>query len=97
MEYFSQKLVRNEYLEKRIGTICSYNASKMEVIEGHIINIKKTNVSFIEPHKIIITTKEYKLLIIYYDKDNMFLYDRRMPIDIRKFETLLKHIRNEAA
>ncbi|MDD4624559.1 MAG: hypothetical protein PHX40_04230 [Bacilli bacterium] len=67
----------------------------MEVIEGHIINVSKTNVSFIEPHKIIITTKEYKLLIIYYDKDNMFLYNRRMPIDIRKFETLLKHIRNE--
>ena len=59
MEYFSQKLVRNEYIEKRIGTICSYNASKMEVIEGHIINVSKTNVSFIEPHKIIITTKEY--------------------------------------
>ncbi|NLV90650.1 MAG: hypothetical protein GX032_04195 [Tenericutes bacterium] len=95
MEILSKNLVRNEYLEKRIGTICSYNASKMEVIEGHIINVKKTNVSFIEPHKIIITTKEYKLLIIYYDKDNMFLYNRRMPIDIRKFETLLKHIRNE--
>ena len=95
MEILSKNLVRNEYIEKRIGTICSYNASKMEVIEGHIINVSKTNISFIEPHKIIINIKKYKLLLIYYDKDNMFLYNRRMPIDIRKFETLLKHIRNE--
>lgn len=97
MEYFSQKLVRNEELEKRITIICSYNSSKSEVIEGHIISINKTNISFIEPHKVIITIKQYKLLIIYYDKDNMFLYNRRMPIDLKRIEALLKHIKSEVA
>ncbi|MDD4035856.1 MAG: hypothetical protein PHS45_00830 [Bacilli bacterium] len=69
----------------------------MNIIEGHIISIDKTNISFIEPHKIIINIKKYKLLLIYDDRDNMFLYNRRMPIDIRKLETSLKHIRNEVA
>lgn len=95
MEYFSQKLVKSEELENKIKFVCSYSSSKYEIIEGHIISIDKTNISFIEPHKIIIKIKGKKLLVIYYDKDNMFLYDRRMPIDIKKLDTLLKHIKSE--
>jgi hypothetical protein len=95
MEILSKNLVRSEELENKIKFICSYSSSKYEIKEGHIINIDKTNISFIEPHKIIITIKRKKLLIIYYDKDNMFLYDRRMPIDIKKLDTLLKHIKSE--
>ena len=95
MEYLSKKLVRSEELENKIRFICSYNSSKYEIIEGHIISIVKTNISFIEPHKVVITIKKEKLLVIYYDKDNMFLYDRRMPIDIKKLDTLLKYIKSE--
>lgn len=72
MEYFSENLVRSNELESKIRFTCSYNASRYVMIEGHIINIEKTNISFIEPHKIIITIKKHKLLVIYYDKDNMF-------------------------
>lgn len=95
MEYFSRKLVKSEELENKIKFVCSYSSSKYEIIEGHIISIAKTNISFIEPHRIVITIKGKKLLVIYYDKDNMFLYDRRMPIDIKKLDTLLKHIKSE--
>ncbi len=97
MEYFSQKLVRSEELENKIKFICSYSYSKYEIIEGHIISIAKTNISFIEPHRIVIAIKKYKLLVIYYDKDNMFLYDRRMPINVKKLDTLLKSIKSEVS
>lgn len=97
MEYFIKKLVKNEELEKRVKIICSYNSSKCEIIRGHIINVKKTNISFIEPNRIIVAIKKYKLIIIYYDKDNMFLYNRAMPLDYRKLDNLLKHIRKEVA
>jgi hypothetical protein len=95
MEYFSKKLVRSEELEGKIRFVCSYSNSKYEIIEGHIIDIAKTNISFIEPHRVVITIKGKKLLVIYYDKDNMFLYNRTMPIDIKKLDTLLKHIKSE--
>jgi hypothetical protein len=96
MKYFSKKLVRNENLEKRIKTICSYNYSKCEIIEGHIISIDKTNISFIEPHRIIITIdNRINLLVIYYDKDNIFLYTRAIQIDLKKLDTLLKKIKSE--
>lgn len=97
MEYFSKNLVRSEELENKIKFLCSYNASKYKIIEGHIINIAKTNISFIEPHKVIITIKKNKLLIIYYDKDNMFLYNRKMPINIKKLDILLKHFKSEVS
>jgi len=94
MEYFSKKLVRSEELESKIRFICSYSNSKYEIIEGHIIDILKTNISFIEPHRIVITIKSKKLLVIYYDKNNMFLYDRKNTISIKKLDTLLKHIKS---
>lgn len=93
MEYFSQKLIKDEELEKKIKFICSYNNSKCEFIDGHIINILKTNVSFIEPHKIIIRIKTYKLLLLYFDADNIFLYERTIQINLTKLEKLLCHIR----
>ena len=95
MEFFSKKLVRSEELESKIKFICSYSSSKYEIIEGHIISIAKTNISFIEPHRVVITIKGKKLLVIYYDKDNMFLYDRRIPINIKKLDILLKSIKSE--
>lgn len=97
MNYFSKKLVRNMKFENRIRLTCSYNNLSCEIVQGRIIRIDKTNVSFIEPHRVIITVKNYKLLVIYYDKDNMFLYDRKMPIDIKKLDTLLKHIKSEVS
>lgn len=96
MEYLIKKIDKIEEIEKRIKIICSYNSSKCEVLEGHIINVSNTNVSFIEPNRIIIKIKSYKLLIIYFDIDNIFLYDRTMPINYRMLDNLLKHIKSEA-
>ena len=95
MEILRENLIKNEDLEKKIRIVCSYNNSKMNVIDGQIINVDGTNISFIEPHKIIITIKRYKLLVIYYDRDNIFLYNRRIPLTLRKLEALLKHILKE--
>lgn len=95
MQILSKKLVRSEELESKIKFTCSYNSSKYEIIEGKIININKTNISFIEPHKVLIETRKRKILVIYYDKDNMFLYNRKYPIDIKKLDMLLNHIKIE--
>lgn len=96
MEILSKKLNRSDELESKIKFTCSYNSSKYEIKEGQIISIDKTNVSFIEPHKVLIKNKKVKILIIYYDKDNMFLYSRKYPIDIKKLDLLLNHIKSEA-
>ena len=54
------------------------------------MTIDKTNVSFIEPHRVNISVKGKKILLLYFDKDNLFLYDRSMPITIAQLTNLLK-------
>ncbi len=92
MEFSYKKLRRDEQFEKRIEITCAMNSAKCEFIQGKIIDVNKTNISFIEPHRINITIKSHKLLIIYFNKDNLFLYDRTMPITVKKLVVLLKAI-----
>lgn len=42
--------------------------------------------------RIEITIKSHKLLVLYFDRDELFLYDRTMPITIKKLVMLLENI-----
>lgn len=92
MGFSYKKLRRDEQFEKRLEITCAMNSAKCEFIQGKIIGVNKINISFIEPHRINITIKSHKLLVIYFNKDNLFLYDRTMPITIKKLVILLKDI-----
>ena len=94
MEFLIENLIKSEGFENRIKTLCSFNNVKCDFRQGRILTIKNTNISFIEPHKIDITIKDKKILIIYFDKDNVFLYSRRIPISIKKLDILIKEIKN---
>lgn len=92
MNFKAKNLIKDENFEKRIEITCAMNSAKCEFLQGKIIDVDNTNVSFIEPHKVIIKIKKYKLLVLYFNKDNLFLYDRTIPITISKLTTLLKSI-----
>ena len=66
---------------------------KCEFRQGRILNVKNVNVSFLESHRIEISIKGKKLLLIYFDKNNLFLYNRTMPITLKQFDALLKDIK----
>ena len=83
-------LVKSEKLEKRINLICSFNNAKCEFNQGRIFNVQQTNISFIEPHRIDITIKEHKILLLYYDEFNLFFFNRSMPLEINALDNLLK-------
>lgn len=93
MEFLSEKLVRSEELENRIKMICSFNNAKCQFIEGRILKVDKVNVSFIEAHKIDIKIKGKKILLLYFDKNNLFLYDRSTQITVDKLDMLLKSLK----
>ena len=80
-------------LDKKIKSACSYNGAKVKFIRGNIINVSNSNVSFIEPHKAIIDIKKVKLVLVYYDNDNLFLFDRTMPFTVARLLNLFKKIR----
>ncbi|MDD3340645.1 MAG: hypothetical protein PHN72_00365 [Bacilli bacterium] len=69
MEVSYKNLVKNDRLKKKSDIACSMKKAICEFIQGKIINI---------------TIKSSKLLAIYYDKDNMFLFERIRAITIKK-------------
>lgn len=95
MNFNYKNLKKDVNFEKRIEITCNMNNAKCEFIQGKIIGIDKTNISVIEPHRVNISIKSKKLLVLYFDKDNLFLYDRTIPITIKKLVTLLKAIKDE--
>lgn len=93
MDILSKKLVRSEDFEKKIEIACSFNNSKCEFIQGRILSVDKTNISFIEPHRVNIKCKGKKILLLYFDKDNMFLYNRSMQINLEQLYAILKELK----
>lgn len=93
MEIFEKKLKRNETVEKKIKVICSFNYAKCEFIQGRILNVSKTNISFVEGHKAIIKVNDKKIIILFYDEDNIFLYDRSIQITLEQLVLILKHLK----
>ncbi len=94
MEFLKENLWKDEKFEKRINFTCSFNNAKCEFKQGKILNIKGTNINLIEPHKVDVFIKNKKILLIYFDKDNLFLYNRTMPLTIKQLDFLLKYIKN---
>ena len=88
-----EDLNKNAQFEKKITTLCSFNNVKCSFKQGKILTIKNTNISFIEPHQIEIIIKSKKILLIYFNEDNLFLYNRKLPIDTNKLYTLIKEIK----
>ncbi|MCI8569467.1 MAG: hypothetical protein HFJ11_05780 [Bacilli bacterium] len=95
MYFYSEKLHNAETLEKRIFSACNYNGAKAEFISGNIITIKSTNLSYIEPHKAIINIKDIKLILIYYDNNSLFLFDRTNPLKVSELKRLINDKRQE--
>lgn len=95
MEFECEQFIKSEALEKRIETICSFNNAKCVFNQGRILKVKTINICFIEPHRVDITIKNKKLLLIYFDRDNLFLYNRTMPIKLKQLDILLKYIRGK--
>lgn len=90
-----EELNQNSSFEKKIETICSFNNVSCSFEKGKIFNVDKTNISFIEPHKIYINIKNKKIMLIYFNEDNLFLYNRTMPITTKQLDTLLKEIKKD--
>ncbi len=59
MQIIKEKLDIDEVLEKRIKNTLKFLNIKSKIMKGNIIHIPKTNIAYIEPHKIIINNITY--------------------------------------
>ena len=67
MQIIKEKLDIDEILEKRIKNIHKFLNIKSKIIKGNIIHIPKTNIAYIEPHKLVINNITYLFFNEYND------------------------------
>lgn len=83
------KLELNNELKKKIEFICSFCNTTPIIINGNIRKINKTNLNYIEPHRIII--KGITFLAFNYSNE-IFVENLSKNIKLSDLETYIKQI-----
>ena len=91
------ELNKNEKFENKIMITCDFHNAKYEFEKWKIIDLDKVNVSFIEPHRFHIKLNGKKIIVLYFDEKNMFLYNREMPIKMKELELILTAVNDGVA
>ena len=78
-----------ESLRKRLEIICDFCNTTPTIINGSIRKIDKTNLSYIEPHRVII--KNITFLVFNYSND-VYISNLSKKIKLSELETYLKNI-----
>ena len=86
----TQEIEIEESLKKRIEFICSFCNTTPIIINGNIRKINKTNLNYIEPHRIII--KGITFLAFNYSNE-IFVENLSHKIKISDLETYINQIK----
>ncbi len=85
----TKELEFDEELKKRIEFICNFCNTTPTIINGNIRNIDKTNLSYIEPHRIII--KGITFLAFNYSK-TLFVGNLSNKLELKDLESFIKQL-----
>lgn len=89
MKIIKEGLQFKESLKKRIEFICEFSKVTHTFINGSIRKIDKTNISYIEPHRVII--KNTTFLVFNYSND-VYISNLVQKIRLSESEEYLKKI-----
>ena len=89
MKIIKEEIRFEENLRKRLEFICEFSKVKPIFINGSIRKIEKTNLSYIEPHRVII--KNVTFLVFNYSKD-VYISNLVNKIRLSELEEYLKKI-----
>ena len=65
MQIVKEELQFDDNLKKRLKFICEFSKVTPTFINGSIRKIDKTNISYIEPHRVIVKDTTFLVLFIY--------------------------------
>ena len=84
-----EELSLEESLRKKIEFICDFTNNKPTIINGSIIKIDKTNLTYIEPHRIIINNTTF---LAFNYSNEIFIENLSNKIKLSELEDYLKTI-----
>lgn len=91
MQIIKEKLDIEETLNKRINNILKFLNIKQKIQKGNIINIPKTNIAYIEPHKLEINNITY---LFFNECENVYINTLENYISFNELENHIKMHKN---
>ena len=85
----TKELEFDKELKKKIEFVCDFCNTTPTFINGNIRNIDRTNLSYIEPHRIII--KGITFLAFYYSK-TLYINNLSNKLEIKDLEAFIKRL-----
>ena len=89
MKIIKEELQFEESLKQRLEFICEFAKANATFINGSIRKIDSTNLSYVEPHRVIV--KNSNLLVFNYSND-VYLNNLSKKIELSELEDYLKNI-----
>ena len=89
MQIIKQELQFEESLKQRLEFICEFSKVSSTFINGSIRKLEKTNLTYIEPHKVII--KNITFLVFNYSND-IYITNLTKKIKLFELEEYLKNL-----
>ena len=89
MKIIKQELQFEESLKQRLEFICDFSKVTPKFVNGSIRKIEKTNISYIEPHRVIINNTTF--LVFNYSND-VYVSNLSKKIKLSELENYLKSI-----
>ena len=88
MKIIKQEIQFEESLKQRLEFICEFSKVNPTFIKGSIRKIEKANLSYIEPHKVII--KSITFLVFNYSND-VYISNLSKKIKLSELEKIKKY------
>ncbi len=89
MQIIKQELQFEESLKQRLEFICEFSKVTPTFINGSIRKLEKTNLTYIEPHRVII--KNVTFLVFNYSND-VYISNLTQKIKLSELEEYLRNI-----
>ena len=89
MQIIKDELQFEESLKQRLQFICEFSKTTPIYINGSIRKIDKTNLSYVEPHRVVI--KNITLMVFNYSND-VYINNLAKKIKLSELEDYLKNI-----
>ena len=89
MKIIKQELQFEESLKQRLEFVCEFSKVTPKFVNGSIRKLEKTNISYIEPHRVII--KNITFLVFNYSND-VYVSNLTKKIKLSELEEYLKNI-----
>jgi hypothetical protein len=91
MQIIKEKLDIEETLNKKIKNTLMFLNIKEKIQKGSIINISKTNLAYIEPHKLVINDITY---LFFNECENVYINTLEESIAFNELEDYIKTHKN---